>query len=75
MIYRISEEKVNFDGKEISTYGIAAFDQRGELLDYVRNITPTRQKAEKLLEKCSRLNVSPCHLKDVAEDFIISDEY
>ncbi len=73
--YRIFEETDIVDGQETPSFGLAAFDGQGELLGVAPNITPTREKAERLLKKCEKEGVSPCHLNDVAEDFIISDEY
>ena len=73
--YRLFEEILEFDGVETEVYGIAAFDEFGDIVGLVTNITPTKEKAERLLEQCCRLEVSPCHLVDIAEDFIISDDY
>ncbi len=73
--YRIYENTITVDGKESESYGVAAFDENGEIIGCAPDITTVRSKAEYILEKCRRNNASPCHLKDIAEDFIISDEY
>ena len=73
--YRLYEEILNIEGAEVETFGIAAFDENGDIIGLATNITPTKEKALELLEKCRRLGVSPYHLVDIAEDFIISDEY
>ena len=73
--YRLFEEIRDIEGIETEVYGIAAFDNCGELVGLATNITSIKEKALYLCEKCQRLNVSPCHLIDIAEDFIISDEY
>lgn len=73
--YRLYEEILNIEGAEVETFGIAAFDENGEIIGLATNITTIKEKALFLLEKCRRLAISPCHLIDIAEDFIISDEY
>ena len=73
--YRLFEEIREIDGLETTAYGIAAFDETGDIVGLATNITSKKEKAYALLDKCIRHNVSPCHLNDVAEDFIISDEY
>ncbi len=73
--YRIFEESIIIEDKEAKVFGIAAFDISGEIIALVPNITAVREKAEILLEKCRRLEASPCQLRDIAEDYIISDEY
>lgn len=73
--YRLFEEIREINGIETVVYGIAAFDDTGDIVGLATNITPTKEKALKLLDKCIRLKVSPCHLSDIAEDFVISDDY
>ena len=73
--YRLFEEIRLIEGVETEVYGIAAFDQSGEIVGLATNITTVKEKAVQLCEKCRRFELSPCHLVDIAEDFIISDEY
>ena len=73
--YRLFEETRVIEGVETEVYGIAAFDQSGDIVGLATNITAVKEKALYLCEKCKRLSVSPCHLSDIAEDFIISNEY
>ena len=73
--YRIFEETRISEGTEYEAYGVAAFNESGELVAVVPDITSVREKAHSLAQLCERHNLSPCHLNDVAEDFIISDRY
>ena len=73
--YRIFEEIRESETGEYSAYGVAAFNCAGELITVVPDITVSKNKAEAFAKLCERLGLSPCHLKDVAEDYIISDGY
>ncbi len=73
--YRIFEETRELENKEYEAYGVAAFNGSGELLAVVPDITSVPEKAQMFAELCERCKLSPCHLKDAADDFIISDRY
>lgn len=73
--YRVYEETLILEEKEYTAYGVAAFDSAGELLCSVSDITLEKEKAAELARRCERLRLSPIHLKEVAEDFIVADTY
>lgn len=73
--YSIFQQKLQIEGCETDSYGIAAIDENSCETARVSDITASYEKALRLCELCGRMNLSPCHLRDVAEDFIISDSY
>lgn len=73
--YSVFQEKLKTEGCETVSYGIAAIDENSCVAAKVSDITASYERALRLCELCGRLNLSPCHLRDVAEDFIISDSY
>lgn len=73
--YSIFQEKLKIEGCETDSYGIAAIDENLCMVAKVSDITASYEEALRLCELCDRLNLSPCHLRDVAEDFIVSDSY
>lgn len=74
--YRLFEETRSVDdGKEYEAYGVAAFDDNGELICAAPDITAVKEKAIELAKVCERLQLSQIHLMDIANDYIISDNY
>ena len=63
-MYSIIETIIESEGKQFKTYGVRCNECE------VPDLSADRSAVQKLVEKCNRLNLSPCHLKDVAEDFI-----
>ncbi len=76
--YSLIESEIQFDGKNILTYGIKieslsseesfGEENKSEILD----ITTQYDKAIILFKKVVELEITPKILKDVTEDFIIS---
>lgn len=73
--YRLFEETRSADGNEYEAYGVAAFDDSGDLICIAPDITSIKEKALGLARLCEKLQLSPVHLLDIAEDYIISDSY
>lgn len=73
--FRVYTEKLVIEGTEITSYGIAAIDENSFVVSRVGNVSSSKEKAEKLCLMCESLKLSPCHLKDAVEDYIISDIY
>ena len=74
--YEILEQPCFLEGIAYISYGIAACarTKRNEapaVIALVKDITPNRKKLLELVKNCNRLNLSPLHLKDVVEDFLI----
>ena len=74
IIYRMIEDEENIEGRKVRTYGIEAVDG-GNVLGSVRRISPAKEKVSRLIERCAALELSPIHLSDAVNDYIISDEY
>lgn len=73
--YLLFQEQRTIEGREYDSFGAAAFDENGDIICVVPDITPSKQKALNFIESCEKYGLSPCQLKDAAEDFIISDSY
>ena len=73
--YRLFKESRKTEDAEYEAYGIAAFDEIGEILSIAPDISPTKDKVMRLIRLCEEGQVSPDHLLGIAEDFIISDSY
>lgn len=56
--------------EEASTYHIAAVDRTTGEMAMIPDITANKDKAMELLDKLSRNQVSPTHLKDVVTDWV-----
>ncbi len=67
--------QVTEDDDNKASYGIAACDsekfKEGHAITSVRDVTCDRPALERLAETCNRLQLSPIHLHEVVEDFLI----
>ena len=75
--YRITHEKRCLDGKIYPAYGIAVDSEEsdGALVQEIARIDDIAVSAETLrhlVELCSRVELSPLHLSEVIDDFILS---
>ena len=75
-IYGIREEIYELQGEYRKSYGIAVYESTREektatVLESIADITPDREKLLCLVEKCNILEISPIHLKDIIEDFML----
>ena len=73
--YGITEEKYSLKDSSRVSYGIAAYaaaddDGTASVVAYVHDITQDKQKLSELVDLCNRLELSVCHLLEVAEDFL-----
>lgn len=73
--YKLTEDTRSLEGRNYTAYGIAAFSENGEIIAKIDDLTSERDKAELFAKSCERLALSPIHLRDAAEDFIISNLY
>ena len=65
--YGITEEKYTLGDDSRVSYGIAVYDSGISTV-----ISSDREAVEELVRLCNRLELSPIHLNDVAEDFLAS---
>ena len=70
--YVLTEDRHTVDGKCYIFYGIAAFDEERALVA-VRDVSKEKERIEQLIEACNRLALSPLHLHDVVEDFLVEE--
>ncbi len=73
--YRIFEETRELEGRKYESFGVAAFNSEGDMICAVADISPDPEKAMRLARMCEDAALSPIHLIDAAEDYIISDLY
>ncbi len=76
VIYGMREELYELRGNSRISYGIVVYDNTDEestatILESIEDVTSDKEKLADLLEKCNALELSPEHLKDVVEDFIL----
>ena len=75
--YGVVEEVHNGSGSNSQriTYGIAAYsdiddEETATVISHICDVTSDRFKAEDLVNKCNKLKLSLCHLRDIVEDFL-----
>lgn len=71
----IKEQKISADNCGYQAYGIAAFavhENYSQEIMHISDISTDKERLSLLIEKCNRLKVSPIHLKEIIEDFILS---
>ncbi|MBQ9086459.1 MAG: hypothetical protein IJY47_04660 [Clostridia bacterium] len=68
--YEITEE-IHNDCTQAS-YGIEVYEgETGVLITSICDISCNRQRVVRLADQCNRLALSPIHLRDVIEDFLL----
>ena len=60
--YTVNQTEICIEGITRTTYG-----RTGETVE-ISDLSLDREKVEALAERCSRLEVSECHLYDIVED-------
>ena len=70
--YVLTEDIHTVDGKCYIFYGISALEG-GQPRISVRDVCTDRRRVERLVEDCNRLGLSPLHLRDVIEDFLLEE--
>lgn len=56
------------NGTKHDTYGISYADKE------IKDISTEKKKVEKLVSLCNNLSLSPIHINDVIEDFLVDFE-
>ena len=64
------------EGKRYTTYGIAArlphdSEQDGITIAAILDVSTDGEAVDALVARCNRLALSPVHLNDVVEDFLL----
>lgn len=73
--YGTTEEIYSLNGISRTSYGIAAYsnaevDGTATIVASVRDITPDREKVDKLVALCNQMELSTIHLCDVVENIL-----
>ena len=76
VIYEKTRDTVLLEGKCYTTYGIAAralcgSEQNSVTVASVPDISTDGEAVDALVARCNRLALSPIHLNDVVEDFLL----
>ena len=76
VVYGIREEIYELQDDHRVSYGIVVYDNTdGEntytVLESIGDITSDKDKLIRLVEECNISELSPIHLKDIIEDFIL----
>ena len=74
--YEMTEGVISLEGKLYTTYGIAAripndVDNACITIVEIPDISTDAAQVEALIERCNRLALSPAHLNEVVEDFLL----
>lgn len=56
---------IDQNGNAVETYGITCDDRE------IKDISTNKEKVESLINLCNKNNLSPMHLDDVIEDFLV----
>ena len=59
------------EGKPHAMFGIDAVSENGIVQNSIIDVFGEFEKAEKLAEKCTELELAPEHLQDVIEDALV----
>lgn len=74
--YGIVEEIYHLNGEVRTSYGIVVYsnadiDGTSTIIGSVRDITSDKDVIETFAQKLSLMELSPIHLKEVVEDFLV----
>ena len=65
-MYSINQTTIiDENGKTIKTYGISCGNRT------IKDISTNKKKVERLVELCNKNKLSPIHLDDVIDDFLV----
>lgn len=64
-MFKLTEGEVTVEDEERVVYGIRYDDKH-----YIEDVSADRERAEQIVEMLNRLELSPCHLRDVVEDIL-----
>ena len=64
-MFKLTEGMTTVENEERIVYGIRYNDEY-----YIEDISEDREKTEQMVEMFNRLELSPCHLRDVVEDML-----
>lgn len=68
-MFKLNETKIKDDtGDERATYGISYNNT------VIKDVSTNKSKVEKLITLCNELDLSPMHIYDVVEDFLVDFE-
>ncbi len=71
--YEIIKTDKIINGKNVTVYGIAAFDLNGVMIENVSDISSDPFSVASLCRLCNIHSLSPVHLREIAEDFVCLD--
>lgn len=60
------------DTGKYQAFGIALCDESSHIICQVDDITTDEAAIKRLIELCNRLKLSPLHLSDVVDDFLLA---
>ena len=71
LIYRVIRSRIHSEELEgVTTFGVEIVDCASEERSMLADISPNCEAVVLFAGRCSRLEVLPAHLPDVAEDFL-----
>ena len=75
--YALFEEPITENGNSRIAYGVIVFSKENEtepatVLTAIHDVTAERQPLSDLVSQCNQFDLSPAHLLEVLEDFLIT---
>ena len=64
-MYTITQEEKSIEGVAKTTYGIKCDEVS------VKDVSPNKEDVTELIDRLNQYGLSPCHLQDVIEDFLV----
>lgn len=64
-MYTITQEEKSIEGVAKTTYGIKCDEVS------VKDVSPNKEDVTELIDRLNLYELSPCHLQDVIEDFLV----
>ena len=70
--YKVTQKVVCVEGNKYVSYGVCAVDENGRVTARVSDISTNKSLVLAFCKKCNRCKLSPLHLKEAAEDCVLS---
>ncbi len=70
-MYYLIKDTYTLEGEAHIGYGIGCSDSKRS--STFEDLTTDQNRADTLIEQCNKLHLSPIHLEDVVEDFLVGD--
>lgn len=60
------------DTGKYQAFGIAVYDEASQIIKQINDITTDEMAIRQLIKQCNQLRLSPLHLEDIVDDFLLA---